>query len=87
MNENELFRLALGLAAPWQVKSLEFSAEKKRLDIRFDFPKGSQFPCPECGRLCGAYDTEDRTWRHLNFFNMRPICTRGSRALHARSIK
>jgi len=68
MNENELFRLALGLAAPWQVKSLEFSAEKKRLDIRFDFPKGSQFPCPECGRLCGAYDTENRTWRHLNFF-------------------
>ncbi|MEW6238576.1 MAG: hypothetical protein AB1656_24590 [Candidatus Omnitrophota bacterium] len=30
MNEKELFRLALGLAAPWQVKSLEFSAEKNR---------------------------------------------------------
>jgi len=68
MNENELFRLALGLAAPWVVKSLEFSAEKKRLDIRLDFPKGSRFPCPECGKECGVYDTEERTWRHLNFF-------------------
>ncbi len=68
MNENTLFRLALGLAAPWMVKSLEFSAEKKRLDIHLDFPRGSRFPCPECGKLCGVYDTEERTWRHLNFF-------------------
>lgn len=68
MNENKLFCLALGLASPWEVKSLEFSGEKKRLDITLDFAKGSRFPCPVCGKPCGVHDTEKRTWRHLNFF-------------------
>lgn len=68
MREKELFRLALGLSEPWQVSALEFSVEKRRLDITIDFPQGSQFPCPKCGCACNAYDTEERTWRHLNFF-------------------
>lgn len=68
MDEKELFRLALGLALPWQVEKIEFSVEKKRLDVSLDFPRGSRFPCPECGKLCGVHDTEERTWRHLNFF-------------------
>lgn len=68
MTENEIFRMALGLQAPWTVKSLEFSAEKKQLDITLDFAKGSRFPCPVCGSPCAVHDTEQRTWRHLNFF-------------------
>jgi transposase len=68
MKENELFRLALGLASPWEVKALEFSLEQKRLDLILDFAKGSRFPCPICGNACGVYDTEERCWRHLNFF-------------------
>jgi len=68
MNERELFRLALGLAEPWEVVKIEFSAEAKRLELTLDFPRGSRFPCPKCGRSCGVYDTEERTWRHLNFF-------------------
>jgi len=68
MNEKEFFRLALGLAAPWQVEKIEFFLEEKRLEITRNFPVGSRFPCPECGRSCEVYDTEERTWRHLNFF-------------------
>lgn len=49
--------------------SCEFSLDKRRLDIEIDFPRGSVFSCPSCGREgCGAYDTERHTWRHLNFF-------------------
>ena len=33
-----------------------------------DFQRGASFPCPECGRPSKAHDTEERTWRHLNFF-------------------
>jgi len=68
MSERELFGLALGLASPWQVKALEFSAERRQLDITLDFEAGSRFPCPVCGDACGVHDTEKRTWRHLNFF-------------------
>lgn len=69
MRDIELFQLALGLAPPWEVVSCEFSLEERRIDIGIDFPRGSAFPCPECGRGgCKAHDTERKTWRHLNFF-------------------
>jgi len=30
--------------------------------------RGSLYPCPECGQRCKAHDFEERSWRHLNFF-------------------
>ena len=65
----ELFTRALGLEDPWQVVKLEFSESDKRLDIHLDFPRGSRFRCPVCGREdAAAYDTEEKDWRRLNFF-------------------
>ena len=69
MRDLELFQMALGLTAPWYVTRTSFDAGKKRLDIYQDFHKGGRFACPECGASdCPAYDSEERTWRHLNFF-------------------
>src|SRR6202165_2779407 len=64
-----LFLAGLRLSAPWQVVSVEFDAEAKRLDLRVDFAKGARFSCPECERAgCAVKDTEEKTWRHLDFF-------------------
>ena len=69
MKDTELFQLAMGLTPPWQVRQCAFDKEQGRLDISIDFARGGTFPCPECGRAeCKAYDTEEHTWRHLNFF-------------------
>jgi transposase len=68
MRETELFQVALGLSAPWQVVRVTFDRNTGRLDIDIDFPRGSRFACPECGASCPAYDTDDKSWRHLNFF-------------------
>lgn len=68
MDANELFKTALGLQPPWEVASLDFDLGKQRLDIRVDFQRGSFFPCPVCGRQSKAHDTEERTWRHMDFF-------------------
>jgi transposase len=69
MNTEELFRIALGLAKPWTVTEIAFSEEKHQLDLHLDFPAGSRFACPECKKGdCPVHDTEERTWRHLNFF-------------------
>jgi transposase len=69
MHDVDLFQAALGLEKPWAVVGVEFDAERRRLDLRIDFPKGARFPCPECGRAdCPVHDTEPHTWRHLNFF-------------------
>lgn len=69
MKDTELFQMALGLIPPWQVESSEFNPATKRLEIKIDFPRGGAFSCPECGQKeLKAYDTELKSWRHLNFF-------------------
>ncbi len=70
MNELGLFTLALGLTEPWRVSDLKFSKEEGRLDLWIDFVKGAKFPCPACEatKEGEVHDTQDRTWRHLNFF-------------------
>jgi transposase len=71
-----LFQAALGLSDPWQVTSVEFDAERKRLDLRVDFAKGARFPCPECGRSgLKVHDTEEKTWRHRDFFQHHAYLT------------
>jgi transposase len=71
-----LFQAALGLSDPWQVTSVEFDPEAKRLDLRVDFPRGATFCCPECDRSAlKAHDTEEKTWRHLDFFQHQAFLT------------
>lgn len=69
MRDIDLFQRALGLTWPWQVENSEFKPAERRLDITIDFAPGGTFECPECGREgCKAWDTSEKTWRHLNFF-------------------
>jgi transposase len=69
MRDLDLFQRALGLEEPWEVVGVEFDAGQRRLDLRIDFPKGARFSCPECDRAgCKVHDTEEKTWRHLDFF-------------------
>jgi len=64
----QLFTLALGLVPPWAVDDVRFTVEEKRLDLHVNFPRGSHFPCPTCGQDCPVYDTQEKVWRHLDFF-------------------
>lgn len=69
MNEKDIFGLALGLeGTPWKVNEVKLDRDTAVLDIYLDFPPGSRFPRPSDGQLCPVYDTEEKTWRHLNFF-------------------
>ena len=72
MDTTKLFEAALGVRPPWRVAGIEFKAGARagrgRLDIRLDFERGGELPCPECRKPCKAHDTDEQTWRHLNFF-------------------
>ena len=71
-SQEELFKIALGLENPWYIKTIDFKAEEKQLDLHIDFEIGSKFPCPICGKSgCHVHDTIERTWRHLNFFQFK----------------
>lgn len=74
MDSKDLFALALGLTKPWYVARNELDTIKRQLEISIDFERGGTFACSECGQTgCKAYDTEERSWRHLNFFQFETI--------------
>ncbi len=64
----ELFTKALKLAPPWKIEKIEFDEKKGVINVEIDFPRGSKFCCPLCGKSFTAYDTQEKEWRHLNFF-------------------
>lgn len=63
-----LFSKALKLESPWGIKRVEFIEKDGRINIFVDFPKGSIFRCPKCNKEATAYDTTEKQWRHLSFF-------------------
>ena len=71
MQLETLFAEALGIKSPWRIRSLAFDAEAKKLDIEVDFEPGSTFeyqdPQTQAIKSYKAYDTIQKTWRHLNF--------------------
>lgn len=75
MNPESLFAVGHGITPPWEVVGVDFSQENKRLDIRINFPKGAQFACLVCGAEIPVYDTTEKTWRHLNFFQHEAYLT------------
>jgi transposase len=64
--QEAIFTAALGVEDPWFVEAVEFDADKKQLNIRLDFKRGSKFEV--AGVACPVHDTVEKSWRHLNFF-------------------
>ena len=72
MDIKEIFGKALGIVEPWYVAGVNLDIESKKLDIQLDFRRGATFHYEsEDKKVCGdfkAYDTVEKEWRHLNFF-------------------
>ena len=65
---DKLFESALGISAPWSVKSVEFDAAAKRLTVLIDFAPGSRFAVAGSAQAHPVHDTVAKDYRHLNFF-------------------
>jgi hypothetical protein len=74
MNSKEIFSVALSIESPWEVKEVKFStlssSSECELHIYLDFERGYKFTT-RTGELSVAYDTEEKQWQHLNFFQHR----------------
>ena len=70
MDGNEILLLGLGIQWPWQLVDQRLDVDKQphelHLMVRSD--RGQKYGCPVCGAECGAHDFQEKTWRHLNFF-------------------
>lgn len=62
-----IFEQALGIIEPWYIQDISFSTKDNQLDIHIDFKRGSKF-LNTVDELCPVYDTVNKTWQHLNFF-------------------
>lgn len=69
---SKLFQRALDLEEPWQIISVKLTEDTKELHIYLDFTRGGRFQCPKCKRQeVTAYDSKEKIWRHLNFFQYK----------------
>ena len=70
MNGNDIIALGLGIKPPWEITGQILDTGKVPHELQFTIgaSRGSEFPCPEYGKLCKAHDYKKMTWRHLNFF-------------------
>lgn len=75
MTQEELFSSAIGIQKPWYIKGIDLDLEKGTLEIDVDFHRGSEFQYmdEETGEVTTykAFDTSEKTWRHMNFFQYR----------------
>ncbi len=69
MNSEKIFELALGLEIPWKVGKIEMqiNKNKKELHIYLLYNK-EHYMFKDGTNKSRIYDHNDRTWRHLNFF-------------------
>ncbi len=67
MPEIEVFSKALGLEKPWFIRDVKLDTSAKRLDIYLD-RTSELLPCPVCSKQCSDYDSSEKEWRHLDFF-------------------
>ena len=67
MHISTLFSTALHIEKPWFVKRIDFDVKQKKLNIMLDFVKGSTFGISGIDGEYKAYDTVEKSWRHLNF--------------------
>lgn len=68
MKMEELFKIALGLQDPWFIERVELKTEgsNRELHLYVGHEKRSKFIYD--GTAYSVYDHQERTWRHLNFF-------------------
>lgn len=71
MNSKEIFSIGLNLSEPWYIKDIKLTVPEGtiigKIDIYIDFKRGYKFK-DKNGNETTAYDTVERQWRHLNFF-------------------
>jgi len=67
---NEILLLGLGIQSPWQLvdQHLDIDEHPHELHLTVRSERGAKYACPVCGTPSPAHDFQEKTWRHLNFF-------------------
>jgi len=53
VQDHKLYRLILGIEAPWFVDSVDLKLEVGEIHVYLRHDERNDWPCPECGRVEG----------------------------------
>ena len=71
-NNIDLFTAALQIEDAWYIEKVNFDMTKGELHIHMNFKRGGFFAYKKCCKTnIKAYDTTEKTWQHLNFFQYK----------------
>lgn len=73
MDQLSLYNHILQLPAPWFTSSVELIETDSSVLVIIGYQSKTKFPCPKCQKLCEAYDTRKRRWRHLDTCQYKTI--------------
>jgi len=73
MESTELYQRILGLSGPWKVKDVELDVAGRSVSIEVVHDPDEAVRCAECGCACPRYDSNRRSWRHLDTCQMQTI--------------
>lgn len=70
VDSDQILLLGLGIKPPWELVDQHLDTEKSphELHLEVKAERGTRYACPVCGKSCAAHDYQDKSWRHLNFF-------------------
>ncbi|MCL2359979.1 transposase family protein [Candidatus Bathycorpusculum sp.] len=66
---NKFLEAVLGFSKPWYIEEISQTAQE--ITIILDYPKGTVFTCPKCGKQCHVYDHRWKTFRHLDWWQYK----------------
>lgn len=72
MNDRKLYEQILGIPQPWYVDEVTLRLDKGEIEVHVRGTAAVE-KCPECGKSCARYDSDERRWRHLDTCQYRTI--------------
>ena len=67
MQVEEMYRLILGIEAPWRIAIVRLDAKTSNVHVELEHEEGIRWKCPCCSQKLPVYDhVAERQWRHLD---------------------
>lgn len=66
MKSTDFYRQILGISSPWKIVNVELNMEAKRVVIRAEVDRTTQWGHPETKQPASLHKWTERTWRHLD---------------------
>ncbi len=75
MKSTDFYRQILGISSPWKIVSVDLDMAIKRVVIRAEVDRATQWGHPETKQAASLHKWTERTWRHLDTCQFETLIT------------